>query len=847
MEVSIMRPGNNSFLHISSLWKILLSQSSSLLKLLLWILFVSGTVSIANSTSSAPKFTEKYVCKIVFSPNYANDHTVFATVWKSGLYKSIDQGNSWTRIVTSSDKDEQLYALAVSPSYGVDATLYAGFYDLNRSKDGGLNWKKITIGGERICDIDLSPNFQTDKTIYYIGFGQSMFNRNSNGGPDEWWDFIKWDSLGDGYLYNWCLEISPNFVIDSTLFIGRLGEGIRRSRDRGDTLDSLRLEDKAVSDIKISPNFAIDRTVFAATDEGLFKSVDGGDTWNALYSIRSREIAISPDFSKDSTIFLVTPYTLLKSTNGGRSWLSANSGISTPYISTIAISPNYASDQTLFAGIEESGRIFKTTNGGSSWFPASIGIQISTSPNLTNTPFIDDIDPSIVSDPDGTLHLAWLGAYADSSGIRQDIFYMKRKNFVWSNPILLSAPAGQYVKEFSLAVDRNSHPHIAFRSGTDNAFEEDDIYYNYDSGTGFLPEPILVVDGKPFAEDWEENLRQLSIAVDNSGLAHIAFITFKGIGIIWYTADANGAFSTPTRLTSEMTNATEVDIATDGNNKVHLAAAILDTGIVYINNAAGYFSEPITIFEKGGSNPIIALDSENSVHIAYYYFPWGGFKKVGYVTYKRGLLSTPQYIQDYHHPTMTLDSKGNVHIAAQRGPVWDQWSFYPNNEIGYANNLQGEFKDDLVTILNSGIATAERRYITVTPDDSVHIVYANGTLSGYDIYHLSLPADYLTSVTQKEPINLPESFVLYQNYPNPFNSTTSIGYYLPRPSKVLLRIYNTLGQEIRKLVNDFQTEGSKTVLWNGLDDKGQTLSSGIYIYTVIAGGISQSRKMLYIK
>jgi len=94
---------------------------------------------------------------------------------------------------------------------------------------------------------------------------------------------------------------------------------------------------------------------------------------------------------------------------------------------------------------------------------------------------------------------------------------------------------------------------------------------------------------------------------------------------------------------------------------------------------------------------------------------------------------------------------------------------------------------------------------------------------------------------------LPSGFSLKQNYPNPFNVSTNIEYELSRPSMVVLRIYNALGQEVRTLINEKQTAGEWSINWDGRDGNHQPIGSGIYIYQMQVGNAIQSRKIMLIK
>jgi streptogramin lyase len=94
---------------------------------------------------------------------------------------------------------------------------------------------------------------------------------------------------------------------------------------------------------------------------------------------------------------------------------------------------------------------------------------------------------------------------------------------------------------------------------------------------------------------------------------------------------------------------------------------------------------------------------------------------------------------------------------------------------------------------------------------------------------------------------IPERFVLTQNYPNPFNPETRIEYVLPVAAEVHLEIFNLLGQRVRVLVNQKQPAGVHRMIWDGTDDSGRRISSGVYVYRLRAGAFVQSRKLLVLR
>jgi len=142
----------------------------------------------------------------------------------------------------------------------------------------------------------------------------------------------------------------------------------------------------------LSPDFATDQTLFVgALDGNLHRSDDGGLTWQTLGgglppgTVWVKALAISPQFARDDMLFAGLDQGICKSTDRGRSWQAVNTGL--PYrpdgglaeVLALAISPDYATDQTLFAALFEHG-VYKSTDGGSSWYPPTWGMPSPTPP-----------------------------------------------------------------------------------------------------------------------------------------------------------------------------------------------------------------------------------------------------------------------------------------------------------------------------------------------------------------------------------------------------------------------------------------------------------------------------------
>jgi len=94
---------------------------------------------------------------------------------------------------------------------------------------------------------------------------------------------------------------------------------------------------------------------------------------------------------------------------------------------------------------------------------------------------------------------------------------------------------------------------------------------------------------------------------------------------------------------------------------------------------------------------------------------------------------------------------------------------------------------------------------------------------------------------------IPAEFGLSRNRPNPFNPVTNIGYQLAEVGQVRLHIYNVLGQEVRRLVQEEQEAGYYRAAWDGRDNSGRGLSTGVYIYRMTAGRYVATEKMMLLK
>ncbi len=146
-------------------------------------------------------------------------------------------------------------------------------------------------------------------------------------------------------------------------------------------------------------------------------------------------------------------------------------------------------------------------------------------------------------------------------------------------------------------------------------------------------------------------------------------------------------------------------------------------------------------------------------------------------------------------------------------------------------------------------------FLQLTPDvalsrDEAYLAWADARVLGSGLDIFANLVSY-SGVDVDKPIpdvsQLPRDFQLSQNYPNPFNLVTRINYALPKNAEVEIEIFDILGRKVKSMDLGMQSAGYKTAAWDGKNDSGQEVASGIYFYRIKAGDFVQSRKMTLLK
>jgi hypothetical protein len=149
-----------------------------------------------------------------------------------------------------------------------------------------------------------------------------------------------------------------------------------------------------------------------------------------------------------------------------------------------------------------------------------------------------------------------------------------------------------------------------------------------------------------------------------------------------------------------------------------------------------------------------------------------------------------------------------------------------------SNNL-GSFLTD-----NSGRVDIDYNF----QPDSVYTITA--VSPGHNVSMASFVPSIVTGINDDERPLLPDDYMLNQNYPNPFNPTTTISFNLPVRTNVQLTVFNILGQEVSRLVDDELAAGSHTVTWDGRAIGGSEAASGVYLYRLQTDMFADVKKMI---
>jgi photosystem II stability/assembly factor-like uncharacterized protein len=271
-----------------------------------------------------------------------------------GVQRSLNGGASWSAVVASTDRVLDLATDPTDPAHVMGA---AGDAGLLESADGGASFSLRAVGA-RVLSVAASPG---EPGTVLLGTEKAGVLASSDGGLTSAPRFEGMSVFVDA------IGVDPSAT--QTLFAGTLFNGVYRSRDRAETWEPVGLEGRVVPSLLVpgSP----DDPILAGTDDGVFASEDGGDSWFKYGLDRFQLLAVENPPSAPGTLYVsAAPNELFRSSDSGATFTRVGAGLASANVTALEGDPFDAG--TLFAGTEQG--LFRSRNAGESF--ASVGSNL---------------------------------------------------------------------------------------------------------------------------------------------------------------------------------------------------------------------------------------------------------------------------------------------------------------------------------------------------------------------------------------------------------------------------------------------------------------------------------------
>jgi len=822
--------------------------------------------------------------------------------------KSEDQTSNQNESVIQSDALKALDFWSSQRAYPNESIPNANFfkafeyskYQLKKSKDileTDDTWQSIgpENRGGRTNALAVDPN---DPNIIYAGSASGGLWRLTMDGNSYSWEFIDTGFpvlgvnsividptnsdviyIGTGEVYGYQQSIGGLYIRTTR---GSYGIGLLKTTDKGQTwtksIDWSYNQQRGVLALEINP--LNPNVIYAGTTEGLYKTTNAGQNWeNILPATMIVDVAINP---ADTNIVFVTRGNLHKtqtgiyrSMNGGKNWTKLTMGLPSTWGGK-ALLDIYKTEPNI---------IYVSVGNGSS---SSAGTWLCKS--------VDNGDNwAIVTTQNYSSYQGWFAHYVRVNPANSNRLMCAGVNFYLSTNggTTLSQKSGMHVDHHCFA-NHPTDPNIVYL-GNDGG-----VYRTLSDGGSFTALNQGYVTAQ-FYNGFASSALNPNLAL--GGLQDNGTIMYTG-GQNWALGvrGGDGAFCGISSQNDDIMYASSQNLnlylsTNQGNswtniasnfrgNAVFIAPYVLsqsqpwilyageeyiykteNTGInwVKMNNGNPLNGNPILSIAVSPANPdvvyaaTVPTSSERSEVFASTDggFNWqnitGSLPDRYYVDLKvsphnenvvyislSGFGSSHLYRTEDGGLTWVDIDNGQLPDVPTSAVIIDPENYnhiYVGNDLGvyvsvdYGNNWQ-EFREDLPTavlVMDLSISPSNQKIRAVT--------HGNG------VYERSLIKP--TSVTDQSPTVT--SFQLFQNYPNPFNPETEIKFSIPEPGFVTLKIFNSLGKEIRTVVANGYPAGEFSTIWDGKDSFGNPVSAGTYFYKIKAGDFETSKIMTLMR
>jgi photosystem II stability/assembly factor-like uncharacterized protein len=708
---------------------------------------------------------------------------IFA-VSNGSIFRSTDNGNTWSLVYSSNSTLFSISSIAMNSSFvyaGTNET--TGGHGVFRSSDKGISWSPGITGytpllPNEILALSVSGSVVLASSAYDIG-AAGMYRSTDNGN--------NWKRVSPSGITCYAFQGSNVFAA-----VGNQGPnkyGVYFSSDTGATWSAVNFPKIPVYTVAVKGI-----NVFAGTDSSIYKSTDNGVTWNIAASHLSRVNSIL--FSPSGTyLYAGTNNGAFKSTNLGSLWTAMNTGMTTNDIYTLTVYPKVNADSSyIFAGT--GGGIFRSSNNGETWMSTGL-------PNHQFTPSM-----SLLSS--GPVLLSGAG-------------YINNVNDPKTN--------------YKMAIP---YPATVVYASTDNG----STWNETDSGlSGMQAELTCFIKNGP--NIYTGTFMGGVFLSTNNGAAwtnsstgmniHVYALAANGSDIYAGTSDGGVNLSTNNGLNWSTVNSglTEISVSALAVSDSNIFAGTYYPSMKTLN----YNSDVFLSTNKGTSwIKIDSLPTQNFPSFITCFSINGSNLLIGAGNRKINSQGSLTWSPNGGIYRMTFDgAKWNRSDSALTGQ-------YITSLVSYGSNIfAGTYTSGVFASFNNGI-TWKSISDGLTDSSVVSLVVHNSNLfaaTSSGVWRRQLSE--ITSVSSPNK-TLPENYSLEQNYPNPFNPTTIISYTLSKASFVKLKVYDVLGREVQRLVNEYKNIGKYSVTFNG-----SSLSSGIYFYELHAGSFIQTKKLILLK
>ncbi len=749
--------------------------------------------------------------------------TIFATYGQfnqSAIYKSNDGGSSFGAIhsVTGTGRIE----LATSPSN--NQIVYASFLNLStrgvshfqKSTNGGNTFFPVTVPGPSLSSNNYAGSqawynnivavHPTDPNIVFAG-GVDMF-KTTNGGT-SWSQITNWYTH-PSYAYvhadHHAIVFHPSNA--NAMFVGTDG-GIYKSVNSGTSWSALN-NGLEVTQFYYGAVHPTSDVFYGGTQDNGTLKTSSGLTWTEILSGDGG--ATEVDFNTPSTLYAEYVYlAFFKSTNNGSSWTKKMNGIPTgtnywdgttdrcQFIAPFIMDPN--SSQTLIAGTY---KLYKTTDGANNWSAISSDLTGDGSGSSGAT-------ISAIAIAKGNSNVIYAGC---SNGRVQ---VTTNNGSSWS--IVSSSLPTLYVTDIEISSTNPGTAYVTFSgyNSTNKIYRTTNYGSSWTNISSGLPNlPVNCVALNP------DNASQVIVGTD------LGIFTSSNDGENW-VADNNG-----------LANVSIGDLDYRSSDKTLFAAT----------HGRSMFKAVLS----GGTTPTeVTLNYDDGIPSSGYYWNTTGAGSANRMTptitpakvtqmsiYFTGIYAGTGSYQPFIKGKSGSQPGSNLASLSTRIAVPPGW-----DEINLSTFNINVSDDFFVGLFYDGINKPMYGFDPV--NNSRAWDYDGISWSSWnETYFMRAKIQTLTSVVDIET-KVPKHFNLSQNYPNPFNPVTRIKYSLPNEELVSVVIYDLNGSEVATLVDNHQAPGTYTIEWNGKDNSGKQVSSGVYFYRIEAGKFSELRKMILLK